>query len=219
MWERLARSRSSRGTPSWISRSSTGPGSRGATSRWPTTGRCRKGRGTRACRPGCSRSAVHDAGNAEIMVQQLNGLTYFGMMGTSINVVHQDVVGRLERSTRVINKAPGNGVEAGQVNAINKVQRLYGVDVNQGGRHRQHARQFRQPVANLNRHGRFPHTHDEGRTGGPHQDIGAHALHPPGAIIYHPMAKTHHENDHGHFNGHGQHAHRWCGWAGAEYWQ
>ncbi len=66
-----------------------------------------------------------------------------------INVVHQDVVGRLERSARVINKTARNGIETGQVNAINEVQRLYGVDVNNGGRHRQHARQFRQPVANL----------------------------------------------------------------------
>ena len=87
-------------------------------------------------------AVFHDSADAEIMVQQLDGLTHFGVMGTGINVVHQDVVGRLKRAARVINETARNGLETGHVNATNEVQRLYGVDVNQGGRHRQHVRQF-----------------------------------------------------------------------------
>ncbi len=54
-----------------------------------------------------------DATHVKVVIQQGNRLPHFDVVRPGIQIVHQDVIGVLERPAIVIGEATGNSVESG----------------------------------------------------------------------------------------------------------
>src|SRR5262249_12508190 len=108
-------------------------------------------------------SLLDDAGDAEVVIQDLDGIADLDVLGFCEKVIDEDVVGRLERaSAEVVERA--QAFVGFQIDAGDYFESSGGHDLSDHGRHGFDVRQFGQDVADLDRHGSAGQTNDERRT-------------------------------------------------------
>ena len=102
-----------------------------------------------------------DSGNPKRVIQQVNVVADLRVMGASVDVINNNVVGALERSTFYIDKR-AHRLKAGKVNAIQCLQRSGSRNLHEYRRDHRNVRQFGDDVPDFHRHGRASHANKIG---------------------------------------------------------
>ena len=146
-----------------------------------------------------------DAGDVEIVFEDVEGLADFDFFRLGVNVVNQNVVGFFEIVAGVIDEAAGDGAEAVFINAIDDVEAIYRIELEQDGRDGLHVVEFLQFVAKADGHGRAAEGHEDGGGGGLDHDIGADAFDAFGGFGEQAAGEADDDDDEGDFDGDGDH--------------
>ena len=103
----------------------------------------------------------HNPRNPKGVIQQVNVVADLRVMGAGVDVINNNVVGALKRSTFYINKR-AHRLKAGKVNAIQCLQGSGSRNLHEYRRDHRNVRQFGDDVADFHRHGRASHANKIG---------------------------------------------------------
>ncbi len=151
-------------------------------------------------------ATLHNAGDAEYIVENFNSLPDRGMFGLGKEVVDQYVVGSLKRTTFQIVESAGQALIAVQVDSGDDLKTAYRTDLGDDRSNHSYVRQLCQDVSDLNRHRRAGQSGDERRSGRQHEHVSPDAGGAGAAVLQHAQRQADDEQDHGDFERDRDHA-------------
>ena len=154
----------------------------------------------------CAFAMLHDAADAEVVVQSLHRVPDLNVARCRFQVVNQHVIRPLEGTAGKVMKASRHRIEGLQIDTVEHLQALrdrrLGHDRSSGN----HMRYLHQPVRDLDGNRRAIHTHQQRRARRLHHDVGSQACLAAAGVIQHTQHYADDQQDERDFDSDRNHA-------------